>query len=57
MGTVPVGEYLFDFSAVNTSVNGQTFIDWYVEEYFLGPTGAGNPLIIGFYVDGKYNDG
>jgi len=51
VGSVPVGEYLFDFTAVNQSVNGQTFIDWYVNDYFFGPTGAGNTLIIGFYVD------
>ena len=30
VGSVPVGEYLFDFRAVNVSVNGQTLIDWCV---------------------------
>ena len=51
VGSVPVGEYLFDFRAVNVSVNGQTFISWYIDEYFFGPTGAGSPLVGGFYVD------
>jgi hypothetical protein len=30
VGSVPVGEYLFNFASVNVSVNGQTFIDWCV---------------------------
>ena len=30
VGSVPVGEYLFDPRAANVSVNGQTFIEWYV---------------------------
>ena len=42
---------LFNFASVNVSVNGQTFIEWYIEDYFFGPTGAGNPKVIGFYVD------
>jgi len=45
VGSVPVGEYLFDPRAGNVSVNGQTLIEWYIEEYLFGPTGAGNPNI------------
>jgi hypothetical protein len=54
---VPVGEYLFDFRSVNVSVNGQTFADWYVYEYHFGPTGAGSPLVGGFYVDDSWSNG
>ena len=51
VGSVPVGEYLFDFRAANVSIKGQTLAQWYVEEYLFGPTGAGNPNISGFYFD------
>lgn len=51
VGGIPVGEYLFDFRAWNVSVNGQTFGQWYIDDYFFGATGAGNPLVGGFYVD------
>jgi hypothetical protein len=30
VGSVPVGEYLFNFANANVSVNNQTFIDWYI---------------------------
>eukprot|EP01043_Picozoa_sp_COSAG02_P064226 COSAG02_NODE_9324_length_2255_cov_13.116883_2_plen_336_part_00 len=51
VGSVPVGEYLFDFRAVNVSVHGQTLAQWYVEEYLFGPTGAAHPGVSGFYFD------
>jgi len=51
VGSVPVGEYLFDPRAANVSIEGQTFIDWYIDEYLFSPTGAGNPKISGFYFD------
>ena len=57
VGKIPVGEYLFDFRAVNTSINGQTFLDWYLEDYFFSPTGAGNPLVKGFYTDDSWGPG
>jgi hypothetical protein len=41
----------FDPRAANVSINGQTFAEWYVDEYLFGPTGAGNPNISGFYFD------
>lgn len=52
-----MGEYLFDFRAVNESVNGQTFLEWYIDDYFFSPTGAGNPLVKGFYVDDSWGPG
>ena len=51
VGSVPVGEYLFDFRSANVSVNGQTFAQWYIDEYMFGATGLGNQNISGFYVD------
>ena len=33
------------------SINGQTFIEWFVDEYYGGEAGIGNPNIIGFYID------
>ena len=56
MGSVPVGEYLFDPRAANVSINGQTFIEWYLDEYLFGPTGAGNPNISGFYFDDTWGE-
>ena len=51
VGSVPVGEYLFDFRNANVSVNGRTFIDWYVNDFFFGPTGGGNANVSGFELD------
>jgi hypothetical protein len=56
VGSVPVGEYVFDHRAANVSVNNQTFIEWFVEDYFFGPTGAGNPLVSGFYIDDYWTE-
>jgi hypothetical protein len=39
VGSVPVGEYLFDHRNANVSINGQTFIDWFVNDYFGGQAG------------------
>ena len=43
--------YLFDFRAANVTIGGQSFAEWFVDEYFFSQTGAGNPLISGFYID------
>jgi hypothetical protein len=51
VGSVPVGEYLFDFRSANVSVKGQTMADWFVEQYMLGSSGAGNDNIVGYYID------
>ncbi len=32
VGSVPVGEYLFNHMAANVSVNGQTFLRWFIDE-------------------------
>ena len=49
---IPVGEYLFNHRAANVSVNGQTFISWFVEEYLFGKTGAGDPRVSGCKCNG-----
>ena len=55
VGSVPVGEYLFDFRAANVSIHGQTLKEWYIDEYLFGPTGAGNPGVSGFYFDDDWS--
>lgn len=57
VGSVPVGEYLFDFRSLDVAVNGQTFRDFYLNEYMFGPTGLGHPGISGFYVDDDWSNG
>ena len=47
VGSVPVGEYLWDPRAWNVSVRGQTLGDWWKEVYLFGPLGAGNANISG----------
>jgi len=32
VGLVPVGEYLFNHAAANVSVNGQTFLRWFIDD-------------------------
>ena len=56
VGSVPVGEYLFNFVNANVSVHGETFIHWYIEEYFFGPSGGGNPNITGFELDDFWDE-
>ena len=56
VGSVPVGEYLFEHRNANVSVHGQTFVEWFVDEYFGGPAGIGNENIIGFYIDDDWGN-
>jgi hypothetical protein len=51
VGAVPVGEYVFDSRAWNTSINGQTLGQWWLNEYLFGAYGAANSNITGFYFD------
>lgn len=51
--TLPIGAYLFNHSAANVSVDGQTFLQWYIDEYLFGPNGGANPNISGFFFDGN----
>lgn len=54
-GGVPCGEYVFDFRAANITVQGQTFADWFINDYFFSPTALGHPGIAGLYVDDYWN--
>ena len=38
------------------SIGGQTFIEWFVDEYYGGPAGIGNKNIIGFYIDDDWGN-
>jgi hypothetical protein len=54
VGSVPVGEYIWDPRAANVSVKGQTFLQWFVDSYLFGPTGGGSPLVSGFFFDDQW---
>eukprot|EP00759_Apiculatamorpha_spiralis_P046574 PhF_6_TR42883/c0_g1_i2/m.64969 len=51
VGTIPVGEYIWDPRAWNVSVNGQTFGEWFINDYLFDATGGGSDLISGFFFD------
>jgi hypothetical protein len=48
VGGVPVGEYIFDPRAWNTSIHNQTLGQWWMEEYLFSGTAAGDKDITGF---------
>ena len=48
-GSVPCGEYLWDH-------RNQSLRTWLIQEHVLGPTGAGNPLVDGFYFDDDWTN-
>lgn len=41
--------------AANHSVNGQTFTDWFIDDYLFGPNGGSNVNISGFFFDDQFN--
>ena len=53
--TLPIGAYLFNPSAANVSINGQTFTEWYIDDYLFGKNGGANPNISGFFFDDQFN--
>ena len=53
-GSVPCGEYLLNFLALNTTINGQSLLEWLIEEYNFGPAGGGSPLVDGFFWDDQW---
>ena len=58
MGGVPVGEYVFNPLAENTTIQGQTLFEWFIAEYLFGERGAGannGTLISGFFFDDQLN--
>ena len=54
VGSVPIGAYLFNPAAANHSVNGQTFTEWFVDEYVFGLNGGASDNISGFFFDDKF---
>jgi len=51
VGSVPVGEYIWDPRAWNVEVNGQTLGDWFINDYLFDETGGANPHVSGFFFD------
>ena len=56
VGTVPIGEYLFEHRNANVSINNQTLVEWFIEEYLAGPNGLGHPEISGLYIDDDWGN-
>jgi hypothetical protein len=52
---LPIGAYLFNPAAANVSVAGQTFTEWYIDEYLFGKNGGSNPNISGFFFDDQFH--
>jgi hypothetical protein len=48
----PCGEYLWDFRALNVSINGQTLLEWYVNGWMLNANSANgsNPYVDGIFM-------
>jgi len=55
VGTVPVGEYIWDPRAWNVAVKGQTLGDWFINSYLFDATGGANPKVSGFFFDDQWN--
>lgn len=51
VGSVPIGEYLWDPRAWNVSVHGQTLGDWFINDYVFNAAGLGNEMISGAFFD------
>jgi len=51
VGSIPVGEYIWDPRAWNVSVKGQTLGQWFIEDYLFDATGGDNPKVSGFFFD------
>jgi len=50
VGSVPVGEYIWDPRAWNISVKGKTFGDWFINDYLFDKTGGADPRVWGFFL-------
>jgi len=55
VGSVPIGEYLWDPRAWNVSINGQTLGQWFINDYIFDSTGGGNPKVSGFFFDDEWS--
>jgi len=54
VGSVPVGEYLWDHRAWNVSVNGKTFGNWFINDYIFDQNGGADPRVWGFFFDDEW---
>jgi len=54
VGSVPVGEYIWDPRAWNVSVKGQTLGQWFINDYLFDATGGANPKVSGFFFDDQW---
>ena len=55
VGAIPSGEYLFNPNSANVSVNGQTLVAWFVEDYLFGKNGASSEIVSGFFFDDEWD--
>jgi len=56
VGSIPVGEYIWDPRSWNISVKGQTLGQWFINDYLFDQTGGANPKVSGFFFDDQWND-
>jgi len=54
VGTIPVGEYIWDPRAWNVSIHGQTLGQWFINDYLFDSTGGANPKVSGFFFDDQW---
>lgn len=54
-GGVPCGEYLFDFRALNTSINGVTLMQWLLNTWIGGSNAMGNAAVNGLFLDDNWS--
>jgi len=56
VGSIPVGEYIWDPRSWNVSVKGQTLGEWFINDFLFDQTGGANPKVSGFFFDDQWND-
>jgi len=56
VGSVPVGEYIWDPRAWNLSINGQTFGQWYINDFLFDASGGANAKVAGFFFDDNWGE-
>jgi hypothetical protein len=56
VGSVPVGEYIWDPRSWNISIKGQTLGQWFINDYLFDATGGANPKVSGFFFDDQWTE-
>ena len=54
VGGVPVGEYVYNPLAANVSINGQTLLEWFIDDVLFAPTSGGNANVSMFFFDDQF---